>query len=29
MKLSGTDAKGGSPDTLLHFLQSKAVGERL
>jgi 1-pyrroline-5-carboxylate dehydrogenase len=29
MKLSGTDAKGGSPDTLLHFLEAKAVGERL
>ena len=28
-KLSGTDAKGGSPDTLLHFLEAKAVGERL
>jgi 1-pyrroline-5-carboxylate dehydrogenase len=28
-KLSGTGAKSGSPDTLLHFLETKAVGERL
>jgi 1-pyrroline-5-carboxylate dehydrogenase len=29
MKLSGTDSKAGGPDYLLHFMEAKAVGEKL
>ncbi len=29
MKLSGTDSKAGGPEYLLHFMESKAVGEKL
>ena len=29
MKLSGTDSKAGGPEYLLHFMEAKAVGEKL
>lgn len=29
MKLSGTDSKAGGPEYLIHFMESKAVGEKL
>ncbi len=29
MKLSGTDSKAGGPDYLLHYMEAKAVGEKL
>ena len=27
--MSGTDSKAGGPDYLLHFLQGKAVGDKI
>ena len=29
MKLSGTNTRGGAPDTLQHFMELKSIGERL
>ncbi|HEU5423829.1 MAG TPA: L-glutamate gamma-semialdehyde dehydrogenase [Nitrolancea sp.] len=29
MKLSGTNTRGGGPDTLQHFMELKAIGEKL